>query len=108
MIRKLLYTGLIMVVVGSLAACATVRLTSSGEKARLLTVDEAANCEKLGRTVINIKPSLLSVPRPQAVIVKDLRILARNNAANMGGDTVAPVSGVSNGQQTFEVYKCVP
>ena len=108
MIRKLFYMGLIIVTAGSLAACATVRLTSSGEKARLLTVEEAANCKQLGRTVINIRPSLLSIPRPQAVIVKDLRVLARNNAANMGGDTVVPVSGISNGQQTFEVYKCVP
>ena len=107
MIRKLLYMGLIMVTAGSLAACTTARLTASGEKARLLSVDEAAKCEKLGRAVISRKP-LISIPRPQAIIVKELRILARNNAANMGGDTVAPVSGVSNGQQTFEVYKCVP
>ena len=108
MIRNLLYTGVIIVVAGSLAACATIRLTPEGEKARLLSVDEAANCEKLSRSVISIKPSLLSIPRPKAIIVKDLQVLARNGAANMGGDTVAPVSGVSNGQQTFEVYKCVP
>lgn len=108
MIRNLLYTGFIIVVAGSLAACATTKLTPAGEKARLLSIEEAANCEKLGRTVISIKPSLLSIPRPQAIIVKELQVLARNGAANVGGDTVAPVSGVSNGQQTFEVYKCVP
>jgi hypothetical protein len=36
-----------------------------------------------------------------------MQALARNSAADMGGDTVVPVSEIQDGKQTFEVYKCV-
>ena len=35
-----------------------------------------------------------------------LQALARNTAIEMGGDTIAEAGPVSEGQQTFNVYRC--
>jgi len=33
--------------------------------------------------------------------------VAKNNAVDMGGDTISALTGVVNGRQTFGVYKCL-
>ena len=91
-----------------LNACANVKLTHGGEKARVLSSGEVANCQKRGATTVSVKPTILTVPRQQTVIAKELQILARNSAVNMGGDTVSAISKIDNGQQTFAVYRCIP
>ena len=72
----------------SLTACASVKLTHGGEKARVLSAGEVANCQKRGATTVKVKPTLLTVPRQPTIIAKELQILARNSSVNMGGDTV--------------------
>ena len=91
-----------------LSACAAVKLTHGGEKARVLSSGEVANCQKRGATTVSVKPTILTVPRQQTVIAKELQILARNSAINMGGDTVSAISKIDNGQQTFAVFRCIP
>jgi len=108
MIKKLLYTSLFTAAIISLAACVSIKLTPEGEKVRLLSSEEAAKCQKLGKTTVRVRPSILTVPRQQTVIAKELQILARNSTESMHGDTITPISEIDNGQQTFEVYRCVP
>lgn len=108
MIKKLLFVNFIIVTILSLAACASIKLTHGGEKARVLSSGEVANCQKRGATTVSVKPTLLTIPRQQTVIAKELQILARNSAVNMGGDTVSAISKIDNGQQTFAVYRCIP
>jgi len=50
---------------------------------------------------------LLGIPRPVETVSKELRLVARNSAARMGGDTIVPLTVIEKGEQTFEVYKCV-
>ena len=78
----------------TLMACATVKLTHGGEKARVLSSGEVANCQKRGATTVSVKPTIATVPRQQTVIAKELQILARNSSVNMGGDTVTPISKI--------------
>jgi hypothetical protein len=107
--HKKIYIKLIsIIIVLSLSACAGVKLTHGGEKARVLSSGEVANCQKRGATTVKVKPTLMTVPRQPTVVAKELQILARNSAVNMGGDTVTPISKIDNGQQTFAVYRCIP
>ena len=94
-------------IIFTLNACATVKLTHGGEKARVLSAGEVTNCQKRGATTVKVKPTLLTVPRQPTVIAKELQILARNSSVNMGGDTVTAISKIDNGQQTFAVYRCI-
>lgn len=91
----------------ALSACANVKLTHGGDKARVLSSGEVTNCQKRGATTVKVKPTILTVRRQPAVIAKELQILARNSSVNMGGDTVTPISKIDNGEQTFAVYRCV-
>ena len=49
----------------------------------------------------------LGIARPIDTLTKELALIARNSAANMGGDTIVPLTVINDGKQSFVVYKCV-
>lgn len=89
------------------SSCATVSLTGGGEKIRVLGPDEVSSCRELGKTNTSVTPTALGLPRPPETIAKELETIGRNSASNMKGDTIVPLTVVSEGRQTFVVYKCV-
>jgi hypothetical protein len=89
-----------------LSACSTLKLTKGGEKIRLLEPTEVTSCKNLGRTNTSVTAKVV-FDRPEDSVAEELLIVARNSAANMGGDTIVPLTVIENGQQTFIVYKCV-
>jgi len=38
---------------------------------------------------------------------EELEILAKNSAASMGGNVIVRISGIKDGEQSFDVYKCI-
>lgn len=104
MITRLFSAGLVILSLLVLASCTTARLTADGAKARVMDVDEVKGCEKKGSVTVSVRLKILKESRT----AKQLRILARNSAVHMEGDTVVPVSSAANGQQTFKVYRCMP
>ncbi len=91
-----------------LAGCATaLKLTPEGEKVRVLGPDEVDSCRLVGRTNASVTWIVAGVKRPDNVIVQELRIVARNAASRLGGDTIVPLTVVDGGQQSFQVYKCI-
>lgn len=87
-------------------ACAWVEL-ERGESVRVGTPAQVERCEKLGashgKTAVNIGP----FSRRQAKIEQELEFLARNEAAEMGGDTVVPQGPASaEGRRSYDVYRC--
>jgi hypothetical protein len=90
-----------------LSACSGLSLTSDGEKVRILEPTEISSCRELGKTNTSVTDSVVGVERPEETIAKELRIIARNGAARMGGDTIVPLTVIEAGQQTFVVYKCI-
>lgn len=91
----------------TLCACTWVKLTPGGEKVRVLSAAEVSSCKKLGKTTTTLKDKIAGVSRGEKKVKQEMEALARNTAADMGGDTVVPVSEITDGRQTFEVYKCV-
>ncbi len=96
-----------LLVTASLTGCATSGLSEAGDKVRVLDPQEVASCRKLGETNTQVTASLAGIPRPIETITKELKVIARNAAGRMGGDTVVPLTVISEGQQTFEVFKCI-
>ncbi|MCP4488661.1 MAG: DUF4156 domain-containing protein [Gammaproteobacteria bacterium] len=90
-----------------IGSCATVHLSKGGDKIRVLAPSEVSTCRLLGMTNASVTASALGVPRPVETIGKELATIARNSASNMGGDTIVPFTVVAEGQQTFQVYKCI-
>lgn len=97
----------ILLITMLVASCTWVKLTPEGEKVRVLSVDEVSSCKKLGKTTTTLKDKIAGVKRNKSKVEKEMQALARNSAADMGGDTVVPVTEIQDGRQTFHVYKCV-
>lgn len=90
-----------------LGGCSWVPLTAEGESVRLVDESETAGCEELGRTSARTTDRVLIFARGRGRVAEELRSLARNEAAKMGGDTIAARGPVSEGRQEFGVYRCV-
>jgi len=89
-----------------MSACSSLKLTEEGEKVRVLEPGEVTSCKNMGRTNTSVTDRII-LERPADTIAKELRIVARNSAARMGGDTIVPLTVITDGQQTFVVYKCI-
>ncbi|MEJ2361706.1 MAG: DUF4156 domain-containing protein [Gammaproteobacteria bacterium] len=101
-IRLLIVIATVLVIAG----CSWVKLTPGGEKVRILTRPEVANCKKLGKTNVSVTDKVIGLQRNQKAIQENLNVLARNAAAGMGGDSIVPENPPKAGVQTFAVYRC--
>ena len=87
--------------------CASIEMSSGGEKVRVLAPNEVSSCKHLGRTNNSVTAKVAGVKRPIETIESELMTMARNSASDMGGDTIVPLTVLTNGKQSFNVYKCV-
>lgn len=101
-ISSLILSGLLFI-----AGCSWVKPTAEGEKVRVLAADEVVTCRDIGATTVSVVDQVGGIDRDPKKVASELRILARNSAARIGGDTVVPITEVSDGEQRFEVYRCI-
>ena len=90
-----------------LAGCTWVKTTPDGEKVRVLEPHEVTSCKRIGKTIATGKASVAGIERSQKKVAEELRTLARNSAAEIGGDTVVPAAEIEGDSQVFAVYRCV-
>ena len=91
----------------SLVACTWVELTPEGEKVKVATEADVANCKNMGKATVSVKAELGGVVRNQEKVQKELETLARNIAIDLKGDTVVPAGEITDGRQVFNVYRCI-
>jgi len=101
---KLLVILLSFVLIGG---CSWIDLTAEGKNVRVMGRHDVAGCKLIGNTTATVTDTVAGLKRKEHIIKDNLETLARNAAANMGGDTIVPESKIENGKQTFNVYKCV-
>lgn len=87
-----------------LSACALVQLTPEGDNVAVLQPNEVTNCIADGSITVAVISKVV-VNREPAKVQQELRTLARNRAAGRG-DTLVAAGPPSNGQQTFNIYRC--
>jgi len=90
----------------TVSGCSTIKLTSGGDKVRVLAPTEVSSCKKLGQTNASVMDKVV-VKRPIETIELELATMARNSADNMGGDTIVPLTVIKDGKQSFTIYKCI-
>lgn len=90
----------------SLGACAFswVKLTPQGENVAILQASEVTNCTPNGSTTVTVVSKVVVNRQPERV-AEELRVLARNRAADRG-DAIVAMGPVRNGEQTFNIYQC--
>ncbi|MBY0474406.1 MAG: DUF4156 domain-containing protein [Nitrosomonas sp.] len=101
---------ILIAVCGSLilSSCTWVKVTSNGESVRLVqSARTVESCKKLGQVTAKVESKIV-FNRDTEKVADELADLARNEAALMGGDTIAPVSEINDGRRSFSVYQCFP
>ena len=88
------------------AACSWVTLTPAGEKVQARDAGQVAGCQELGKTHVSLRAKVAGINRNEEQVATELTMLARNAAADMGGDTVVPATPVEDGKRTYTIYKC--
>jgi hypothetical protein len=91
------------------SGCTWVSVSSQAQQQGViaLSLDRVTNCRLLSETQVSIANNIGVFERMPSDVEHDLTNLAINDAAKSGGDTVAALSPVKDGAQTFGIYKCL-
>lgn len=91
-----------------LTACASnwVQLTPDGEQVRLALPVDVQNCRRIGTSSASALNRIGPMQRGGERLQQELVTLARNEAADMGGNRVVAESTIIDGRQTFGVFSC--
>ena len=89
-----------------LQGCTWVKLDAAGEQVRVVEKQHVQHCQRLGKTTVSVKSTVVGVERKQEAMQQELEILARNNAADIQGDTIVAISEIEDGSRVYDIYRC--
>lgn len=89
-----------------LAGCAFVELTEAGKGVSEVLPEQVAECEKVATTRARVLDRVVWIDRSATRVARELRDLARNEAAAQGGNRVVATSPIERGGQSFDIYRC--
>lgn len=96
-----------MALASLLVACAYIQPQVGAEKVVLFQPEQVTRCTQLGSVKVSVLDRVGFVARSAAKVATELRALARNSAVDMGGDAIVAAGPVSEGQQSFNIYRCL-
>lgn len=89
-----------------LPACTWVELTENGNEVTLVKPFNVKNCVKLASTQTSTKHQVGIFTRSEETVTNELISIAKNRAAELGGDSIVSVKPLTEGSMGFDVYKC--
>lgn len=93
-------------IAASVLGCTWVPLTDAGRSVRTLPASAVAGCEKVGTTRSKTSDRVVIFARTERKVREELESLARNEAADVGGNAIVPIDAVVDGRQSFDIYRC--
>jgi hypothetical protein len=97
-------TTLVLALV-TLNACTWIELTDAGAGVAQGGSADVQGCQLVGNVTSTTQDRVL-LKRGRSKVAEELIVLARNEAATLGGDTIVPRGPMTNGRQDFSVYRC--
>lgn len=102
---KLTVTALLVLTFAS--GCTWVALEDAGKRVRVVnSAAEVEGCESKGEITVSVRDKVAFVARDSAKVNDELEALARNQASEIGADTVRGVSELDNGSKQFDAFRC--
>ena len=98
-----------MILIGTLAlatGCTWVKPVDGSDQVALLSAKEISACKKLGMTTSHVKNEVAGLTRNQETVTQELITLGKNQAVEMGGDTIVQTQPLRDGKVVFDIYKC--
>ncbi len=89
-----------------ISGCTFNKVTEEAQHILLVNPKHVSECERLGKTIVQMKSSFIGINVPRATVENELRNIAKNDAASMGGDTIVALTEIEAGVQTFQIYRC--
>lgn len=91
-----------------LSACRTdwVQLTEAAEQVSVATPAEVSQCTRAGTATVNAMNTIGFIQRSARQLQGELISLARNEAGDMDANHIVVESPISEGRQTFGIYRC--
>lgn len=105
MMIKLIRYALIMAIL-NIVGCTWVEPTKEGNEVLLVKSFNIESCVKLGTANTSVKHKVGPITRSEEKVTEELITLAKNRAAEMGGDSIVAKAPASEGSMSFEIYKC--
>jgi hypothetical protein len=102
MSRSLLFVA----VLSTLASCTWVEPDARGKSIRVAYDNKVSHCRSVGTVTTGVKHKVGFYERNDIKVRDELESLARNEAANLGADTIVPLGEPVNGEQRFAAYVC--
>jgi len=100
---------LIVALASALGACSWgIKLDSAGEKVRVAWNGAPTGCKDAGKVTVSVLDHMGPVDRNNLKVRDELEIMARNEAAGLGADTIAPLGDPHDGSQSWNAYTCGP
>ena len=93
------------IVLAAISACSLEPFKTEGQSVQLLNETDVADCKMLG-TVTEKSRDRWASTRTDEKITLEVLNLARNDALDMGGNTLVEKTELIMGRQTFTVYNC--
>ncbi len=99
-------TGLVFLLLLQASACTWVKVTEPGKLVEVRETGEAENCKLLGKVTSVSRAKVAGIKRGIKKLTTELETIARNEAADMGGNTVVPLGEINGDEREFQVYHC--
>ncbi|MDX1491864.1 MAG: DUF4156 domain-containing protein [Pseudohongiellaceae bacterium] len=95
------------IIASLLTACGSwVQVTSAGQNVSVASPSEVSNCTRIGSSTSNALDKIGFIDRSGNKLQEELINLARNEAGDMGGNRIVIESPISEGTQSFGIYRC--
>lgn len=104
-ITALNISGLILISLFQ-GACAWLRPAETVKQVRLVTAEELEGCTHVGTTHVSVIDHLDEMQAEEGRVAEALLSLARNSALQFGGDSIVEISNISEGTQSFAIFRC--
>lgn len=91
----------------SLAACSWgIKLDSAGRDVRVAWTDDVSQCRPAGSINVSVLDKVALYKRSKLKVGDELEVMARNQAASLGADTIKAVNKPQDGAQDWAAYVC--
>ena len=94
------------VLASGLMACTWVEPTKEGSDVLLVKAFNVETCKKVGTTTASVKHKVGIFTRSEEKVTEELTTLAKNKAAEMGGDSIVAQGEPVDGSMSFDIYRC--
>jgi hypothetical protein len=91
---------------GLCGACSPPLPVTSADAVRTGTAETVSGCHSVGSTHVSVQDRLADYAGQPGRTASELLLLAKQGAAQLGGNVVIEMTEIDEGSQSFAVFRC--